>query len=107
MFSGAFTWSVRCSRRWFARRAPDQLRPDAPLGGIRYAGGDTDDVTYVPGQTSTREEMFYLYMTHDEGWPEDSEVTVEQVRQAVREFIDGNGSRPRSFEWREWPQGVR
>jgi hypothetical protein len=83
------------------------INAEGKVGGIRYAGGDTDDVTYVPGQTSLREEMFYLYMTHDEGWPQDSEVSIEQVRQAVRQFVDGDGSRPQSFEWREWPQGVR
>ncbi|MEV0291139.1 Imm1 family immunity protein [Kribbella sp. NPDC050820] len=79
---------------------------EAKVGGIRYAGGETDDVTYVPGKTSAREEMFYLYMGHDEGWPQDSEVSIVQVRQAVREFVEGNGARPTSFVWREWPGGV-
>jgi hypothetical protein len=51
--------------------------------------------------------MFYLYMSHDEGWPKDSAVTFDQVRQAVKEFIEGNGTRPTGFEWREWPEGVR
>ncbi|MEU4604035.1 Imm1 family immunity protein [Kribbella sp. NPDC023972] len=83
---------------WFA---------EGKVGGIRYAGGDSKDVTYVQGKTSEREEVFYNYMHHDEGWPQDSEVGIEQVRQAVREFVEGNGSRPQSFEWRRWPQGVR
>ncbi|MFD3399854.1 Imm1 family immunity protein [Kribbella sp. NPDC058693] len=76
-------------------------------GGIRYAGGDTKGVAYVQGKASQRDEVFYNYMHHDEGWPQDSEVGVEQLRQAVREFVDGNGSRPGSFEWKEWPEGVR
>jgi hypothetical protein len=80
---------------------------EAKVGGIRYAGGDTSDVTYVPGSTSAREEMFYLYMSHDEGWPQDSAVGLDQVRRAVREFVEGNGARPESFEWRQWPEGVR
>ena len=83
------------------------INAEGKVGGLRYAGGETGDVTYVAGQTSTREEMFYLYMTHDEGWPKDSEVAIEQVRQAVREFVEGDGARPQSFEWKEWPNGVR
>ncbi|MDX2972365.1 Imm1 family immunity protein [Kribbella solani] len=78
----------------------------ADVGGIRYAGGDDQDVRYVPGATSQREEMFYIYMDHGEGWPKDSVVSIEQVRQAVREFVEGNGARPTSFEWRELPEGV-
>ena len=78
----------------------------AEVGGIRYAGGETSDVTYVRGSVSQREEMFYLYMTHDEGWPQDSAVSFDQVRQAVREFIEGNGVRPTGFEWTEWPEDV-
>ncbi|HEY0692609.1 MAG TPA: Imm1 family immunity protein [Kribbella sp.] len=83
------------------------LFTECKIGGIRYGGGDTKDVTYVPGKTSEREEVFYNYMHHDEGWPADSEVSIEQVRQAVRELVEGNGARPGSFEWKEWPAGVR
>lgn len=100
------------TRPWINPGYPDhQLRialfTEGKVGGIRYSGGDTNDVTYVPGKTSEREEVFYNYMHHDEGWPQGSEVTIDQVRQAVREFIDDNGGRPGSFEWREWPKGVR
>ncbi|TWD79079.1 immunity protein Imm1 of predicted polymorphic toxin system [Kribbella amoyensis] len=80
---------------------------EAQVGGIRYAGGDDQDVTYVPGVASQRDEMFYVYATHGEAWPKDSEVSIEQVRQAVREFIEGDGARPESFKWRLWPEGVR
>ena len=83
---------------WFA---------EGKVGGIRYAGGDSKDVTYVPGKTSEREEVFYNYMHHDEGWPVDSEVSIEQIRQAVREFVEGNGARPTGLEWIGWPEGVR
>jgi hypothetical protein len=79
---------------------------EGKVGGIRYAGGNTKDVAYVPGKASEREDVFYNYMHHDEDWPRDSEVTIEQVRQAVREFVEGNGARPQSFEWREWPEGA-
>ncbi len=76
------------------------------VGGICYTGGDTDGTAYVPGATSQREEMFYVYMSHGEAWPKDSEVSIEQVRQAVKDFIEGNGARPAGFEWREWPDNA-
>jgi hypothetical protein len=83
---------------WFA---------EGKVGGIRYAGGDAKDVTYVRGKVSEREEVFYNYMHHDEGWPQDSEVGIEQIRQALRTFVEGNGARPTGLEWTEWPEGVR
>jgi hypothetical protein len=81
---------------------------EGKVGGIRYAGDDgtNEGSWYVPGQRSQREEVFYYYQGHDQGWPEDSEVSVEQVRQAVREFVEGAGTRPAGFEWAEWPEGV-
>jgi hypothetical protein len=82
------------------------INAKSEVGGIRYAGGDDQDVKYVPGAVSEREEMFYVYATNGEAWPKDSEVTIEQVRRAVKEFIEGNGARPASFEWREWPERV-
>lgn len=80
---------------------------EAKLGGIRYAGGALGNTCYVSGVVSERDEVFYYYMGHDEGWPTDSEVSIGQVRQAVREFVKGSGARPTGFEWTEWPEGVR
>jgi hypothetical protein len=84
------------------------IHAEAKVGGIRYAGDDGthEGSWYVPGQESEREEVFYYYQGHDQGWPQDSEVSIEQVRQAVREFVEGSGARPQTFEWREWPEGV-
>jgi hypothetical protein len=84
------------------------IHAEAKVGGIRYAGDDgTDEGSwYVPGAVSPREEVFYYYCGHDQGWPTDSEVSIEQVRRAVREFVEGSGARPGSFEWREWPESV-
>ena len=81
---------------------------EGKVGGIRYAGDDgtSEGSWYVPGQASQREEVFYYYQGHDQGWPQDSEVSVEQVREAVREFVEGDGARPTGSEWAEWPEGV-
>jgi hypothetical protein len=81
---------------------------EAKVGGIRYAGDDgtSPGTWYAAGQESQREEVFYLYMTHDEGWPRDSEVSIEQIRRAVMEFVENGGGRPPSFKWTTWPEHV-
>lgn len=81
---------------------------EGKVSGIRYAGDDGKDEGswYVPGGVSEREEAFYYYQGHDQGWPHDSEVSIEQARQAVREFVEQDGARPSGFEWAEWPEGV-
>lgn len=81
---------------------------EAKVGGIRYAGDDgaTRGVWYVPGKHSEREETFFYYQGHDEGWPQDSEVSIEEVRRAIGEFVETGGNRPASFEWAEWPRDI-
>ncbi len=101
------------ARRLMESGVPDHelrvaLHAEAKVGGIRYAGDDGthEGSWYVPGQVSQREVVFYYYAGHDQGWPRDSEVSIDQVRQAVREFLTRDGARPQSFEWRDWPEGV-
>lgn len=81
---------------------------DAKVGSIRYAGDDgaARGVWYVPGAPSQREEAFYYYQGHDEGWPQDSEVSIDDVRRAIREFVETGGNRPSSFEWATWPGDI-
>jgi hypothetical protein len=77
---------------------------EAKVGGIRYAGDDgtAEGSWYVPGQVSQRDEVFYYYQGHDQGWPQDSEVSIEDVRRAIKEFVANGGARPASMEWRVW-----
>jgi hypothetical protein len=77
---------------------------EAKVGGIRYAGDDgTDEGSwYVPGQVSERDEVFYYYQGHDQGWPQDSEVSIEEVRAAVKAFVANDGARPEGVEWVAW-----
>ncbi|TDD45554.1 hypothetical protein E1263_38365 [Kribbella antibiotica] len=81
---------------------------EAKMGGIRYSGDDGAErgVWYVPGKPSQREEAFYYYQGHDEGWPAESEVSIEDVRRAIGEFLESGGSRPLSFEWAAWPADI-
>jgi len=58
---------------------------------------------YALGETSQRDEVFYYYMGHDRGFPADSELPIDAVRVALKEFLASNGERPTSVEWRAWP----
>ncbi|MFB6724216.1 Imm1 family immunity protein [Kribbella sp. NPDC056345] len=81
---------------------------EAKVGGIRYAGDDgaVRGVWYVQGRPSQRDEAFYYYQGHDEGWPMDSEVSLDDVRRALGEFVESGGGRPASFEWAAWPRDI-
>ncbi|MDX6236964.1 MAG: hypothetical protein QOG10_1779 [Kribbellaceae bacterium] len=81
---------------------------EAGVGGLRYAGthNDVAGVWYASGKPSERDEVFYYYMGHDEGWPKDSEVPIEDVRAAINEFFESGGNRPATAEWKAWPEAV-
>lgn len=74
---------------------------EGTVGGLRYMGGG--GTFYGLGQTSKREEVFYLYMGHDRGFPLDSELPIDTLRKALKEFV-ASGERPSSVEWRDWPE---
>lgn len=78
------------------------------MGSLRYAGkvDDAAGVWYAVGQKSQRDEVFYYYMGHDEGYPQDAEVSIEELRTAVKEFLDSGGERPSSPQWANWPEAV-
>jgi len=112
-FENSITTLYSTARPLMESGVPDHelriaLYAEAKVGGIRYAGDDgtSEGSWYVPGQVSQREEVFYYYQGHDHGWPQDSEVSIDDVRRAVKEFVESEGSRPTTVEWKAWPEGV-
>ncbi|TCC39369.1 Imm1 family immunity protein [Kribbella sindirgiensis] len=84
------------------------LYPEGKVGSLRYAG-NVDGVIgawYAVGQQSQREEVFYYYTGHDEGYPQDSELPIEDIRRAIKGFLESGGERPASFDWAEWRSDV-
>ncbi|HET6294187.1 MAG TPA: Imm1 family immunity protein [Kribbella sp.] len=71
------------------------------VGAIRYMSGD--DAWYAVGQKSNLDEVLYFYMGHDEQYPQDSEITLDEIRTATNEFLASGGERPMSPTWSEWP----
>jgi hypothetical protein len=73
-------------------------------GAIRYMSGN--NAWYAVGQESDLDEVLYFYMGHEEQYPQDSEVTVDEIRAALEEFVASGGERPTSPTWSEWPPNL-
>jgi hypothetical protein len=84
------------------------IDPERKLGGLKYAGtfDGTTGVWYAVGQTPQHDEVFYEYAGHPEDFPLDSEVSLDLIRAAVKEFLTSGGERPTSVEWLAWPSSV-
>jgi hypothetical protein len=59
-----------------------------------------DDGNWVSlGKPTEQEEIAYYLARHWTGFPGNSEIPVELVRQAVKEFLVSGGQRPMCVEW--------
>ena len=74
------------------------------VGAIRYMSGN--NAWYAVGQKSDLAEVLYFYMGHDEQYPQDSEITIGEIRTATNEFLASGGARPTSLSWSEWPSNL-
>lgn len=76
---------------------------DAPrqLGALRYMADL--QAWYAQGKLNPREQVEYFYTGHDEQWPRDSDLTLDLIRDAVKQFLDTGGSRPTAPDWAPWP----
>ncbi|MDX2972599.1 Imm1 family immunity protein [Kribbella solani] len=83
------------------------INQESKVGGVRYSGPHDGGagVWYAAGALSERDEVFYYYMGHDEGWPQDSEVSLDTIRAAVKSLLL-SGGRMTDIQWREWPRLV-
>jgi hypothetical protein len=74
------------------------------VGAVRYMSGN--NAWYAVGQKSDLDEVLYFYMGHDEQYPQDSEITIDEIRTATNEFLTSGGDRPTSPTWSEWPSNL-
>ena len=73
------------------------------VGSLWYLGdGDTWNSL---GARSTRDEVFYCYMGNDRGFPIDSLISLDLVRQATKEFLATGGQRPTCVRWQPYRAG--
>ncbi|WP_051183491.1 Imm1 family immunity protein [Streptomyces sp. HGB0020] len=72
--------------------------------GARQVGvlGLMDDGNFVSlGPANGRDEVAYGLMEHRREFPENSEIPIALVRQAVKEFLCSGGQRPTCIQWQE------
>jgi hypothetical protein len=78
---------------------------DKDVGALRYMGGD--GTYFTKGQASGEKEVIYYYTGSDREFPADSEIPINEVRKALKEFLESGGERPGSPEWHDWSDKVR
>lgn len=76
---------------------------DKDVGALRYMGGG--GTYFSRGQAAGDKEVTYYYTGSDREFPADSEIPIEDVRHAVKEFIS-RGELPETVEWQESPDAT-
>jgi hypothetical protein len=81
------------------------INAERNLGGMKFAGtiDGAAGVWYAVGTASQHDEVVYEYAGHPETLPIDSELPLELISEAVKEFLRSGGERPGSIQWRAWP----
>jgi hypothetical protein len=73
-------------------------------GVIRYSGRDWPGGVVSTGNGSANgAELSYFYMGHWRGLPANSEIPLDLVRKAMKEFMTTDGARPTSLRWQPEP----
>ncbi|MEU4802781.1 Imm1 family immunity protein [Actinosynnema sp. NPDC023587] len=78
-------------------------------GVVRYSGRNWPRgvVSVNDGEPADGKERSYFYMGHWRGFPANSEIPLDLVRAAVKEFMATDGARPECICWQatSWPAG--
>lgn len=75
---------------------------EGKVGGLRFTEGL--ESWYAVGAASLREEgALYNHMENLEGFPADSELDLDTLLAAAREFLVSGGQRPGGVDWAVWP----
>ena len=73
-------------------------------GVIRYSGRDWPGGVVSTGDGSANgAELSYFYLGHWRGFPANSEIPLDLVRKAIKEFMTTDGARPPSLRWQPEP----
>lgn len=89
-------------------------RPDHELGVAVDAEGGVGGLWYLNstagawhtlGNRSQRDEVFYCFVGNARDFPIDSEIPLDLLRQATKEFVSSGGQRPTCVRWQ--PHRVR
>ncbi|HEX5493993.1 MAG TPA: Imm1 family immunity protein [Mycobacteriales bacterium] len=77
------------------------VNPDSLTGALRYMGAwqGQEGTWFSKGTSGRKGTVLHFYMGHDNDWPADSEIPLDAVRAAVKEFLATAGQRPTSVAW--------
>lgn len=70
------------------------------VGGLSHLG--PDGTWYTLGARSDLGEVSYSYMGNDTPFPIDSEIPLDLVRRAAKEFLTSGGRRPTCVRWQPY-----
>lgn len=104
---GAAGWEFTAAAVYAVDEATDEnpghelivgVNAAAGLGGLRYAGPDGD--WYSRGEHTASHPVQYVYFGTGHEFPDDSEVPLAGIEQALAELLAGGGRRPTCVAWR-------
>lgn len=75
--------------------------PQTRTGALRYTGGRgaAGGTWFSKGDSGKSGTVLHYYMGSDNEYPADSEIPLDLVRTAAREFLESGGQRPTSVTW--------
>ena len=68
------------------------------VGALCYRGEVTST---AKGAASKYDDVVYYYMGSDRPFPRDSDLPLDTIRQAAREFLATGGERPSNLQWQD------
>ncbi|MBT8225388.1 MAG: hypothetical protein HKP61_20935 [Dactylosporangium sp.] len=71
---------------------------EGDVGGLWYLNSAAG-TWYTRGARGERDEVFYCHMGEERDFPADSEISIDLLRQGVREFLATGGERPTCVSW--------
>ena len=74
---------------------------ESQTGSLRYGGRwQGEGGTWLSkGDSGKIGTVLHFYMGHDNDWPADSEIPLDAVRAAVKQFLATTGQRPTTVRW--------
>jgi Immunity protein Imm1 len=69
------------------------------VGALHYMGPTF--VSFSKGHVSKYDEVVYYYLGNDHEFPRDSDISIDTIRQAVKEFLASGGERPTCVPWQD------
>jgi Immunity protein Imm1 len=79
------------------------VNPDDKVGGLFYNGHQGEPASlYSKGASVKADSAFYYYFGNEREFPAGSQISIETIRAAVKEFLM-TGNRPTVVEWQAAP----